>query len=45
MMVKGEVTTTQSIIYHYSKLNDQIKFNDEDKLKSIVAPQLISALD
>ena len=45
MMVKGEVTTTQSIIDHYSMLNDQIKFNDQDKLKSIVAPQLISALD
>jgi hypothetical protein len=39
MMVKEEVTTTQSIIDHYSELNDQ------DKLKSTAAPQLISALD
>lgn len=45
MIVKGKVTTTQSIIDHYSKLNDQTKTNDQDKLKSTVAPQLISALD
>ena len=44
MMVKREVTT-QSIIDHYLELNDQIKFNDQDKLKSIVAPRLINALD
>ena len=45
MMVKGEVTTTQSIIDHSSELNDQMQFNDQDKLKSTVAPHLISALD
>lgn len=45
MMVKGEVTTTQSIIGHYSKLSDYIKLNDQDKLKNTVAPHLISALD
>ena len=44
-MVKGEVTTTQSIIDHYSEPNDQTKTNDQDKLKSTAAPQLISALD
>lgn len=45
MIIKGEVTTTQYIIDHYSELNIQTKTNDQDKLKSYVAPQLISALD
>ena len=44
MMVKGEVTTTQSVIDHYLELKDQIKFNDQDKLKSVATPHLISAL-
>ena len=45
MIIKGEVTTTQSIIDHYSELNIQTKTNDQNKLKSFVAPQLISALN
>ena len=45
MIVKGEVTSTQSIIDHYLELNDQTKTNDWDKLKSTIAPQLISSLD
>ena len=45
MIVKGEVITTQSIIDQYSKLNIQTKTNDQDKLKSVVVAQLISALD
>ena len=45
MIVKGKVTTTQSIIDDYSKLNDQTKTNDHDKLKSIIACHLISALN
>ena len=44
-MVKGEVTTTQSIVDHYSELKDHIKLNDQDKLKSAATPQLISDLD
>ena len=43
--IKGEVTTTQSIIDHYLELNIQTKTNDQSKLKSSTAPQLISALD
>ena len=34
MMVKGEVNTTQSIIDHYSELNDQTKTNDQEQLRS-----------
>ena len=45
MMVKGEVTSTQSIIDHYSELNDQTKTNDQEQLRSTASPQLISALD
>ena len=45
MIIKGEVTNTQSIIDHYSVLNIQTKTNDQSKLKSSISPQLISALD
>jgi len=45
MIVKGEVTTTQSIIDHYSEHNAQTKIDDQSKLKSSTTPQLISALD
>ena len=44
MIIKGEVTTTQSIIDHYSELNIQTKTNDQTKLKSSTAAQLICAL-
>ena len=39
------MTTTQSIIDHYSELNIQTKTNDQHNLKGYIAPQLISALD
>ena len=45
MIIKGETTTTQSIIDHYSYLNTQMKMDNESKLKSSSTPQLISALD
>ena len=48
MIIKGETTTTQSILEHYSDLNAQMK-NDKQgkksKLKSPSTPLLISALD
>ena len=38
MIIKGEVTTTQYIIDHYSEINIQTKTNDQGKLKSSAAP-------
>ena len=45
MIIKGEVTTIQSIIDHYLELNIQTKTNDQGKLNSYVAPHLVSSLD
>ena len=48
MIIKGETTTTQSILEHYSDLNAQMKTDKQrkqSKLKSPSTPQLISALD
>ena len=45
MIIKGETTTTQSIINHYSNLTTQTKTDNQSKLKSSSTPQLISALD
>ena len=44
MIIKGEVTTTQSIIDHYSDLNTQ-KIDNQSKLKISSTPKLINALD
>ena len=45
MINKGEMTTTQSIIEHYSYLKAQMKIDKQSKLKSSSTPQRISALD
>ena len=38
MIIKGETTTTQSIIDHYSDLNTQMKTDNQSKLKSSSTP-------